>query len=266
MKNTFGREEKDWYLSYEGTFLDESVRLVLIDRKTYIVVRDMFKVLGRLKSNGSIHSDDIGNLLELLDNLNERDKYLENIKVYTRKVEGRDSTSELNGNKRNGEMQNVNLLNIEVLPTVLTQYRPTKKSKNYDNKLEIWSKFMRWVNKLLQEYHLEDVIINDKRDQIKLHDKCEELGLDSSVVNKHININMAKLVGVYNQGIKELTKDDLRYYNDNKSIDLLFIRQEIIKEYLELYESCNSKKIARVVSLNKMINKYKLKIDKDELK
>lgn len=262
MKNIFGKEGKDWYSSYEGTFL----RLVLIDRKTYIVVRDMFKVLGRLKSNGSVHSDDIGNLNKILINLNELSRYKENIKVYTRKVEGRDSTPELNGNKRNGEIQKVNLLNIEIVPIVLTRFEPTKKSKNYEEKLETWSKFMRWINKLLQDYHLEDIIINDKHEQIKLHDRCEELGLDSSVVNRHVNINMAKLVGAYNQGIKELTKDDLRYYNDNKSIDLLFIRQEIMKEYLELYESCNSKKFARVISLNKMISKYKLKTDKDELK
>ena len=281
MLNVFGRVDKDFYIPYIGKFLDEDVRLVLIDRKTYIVVKDMFRVLGRLRKDGQIEGNDKNRIEKVLFNLDQRTQMFKK-KIYTNidtpecgvdqtvANTGLCNVEKTHNTSKARKTQEMDLLNIELVPIVLIKFEPSvprdkdlNKYKNYERKLDIYRKFMQWVNELIKDYHLEDYLIEDKHEQLRMQDRCEELGLDAAIVNKHVNINMAKLVGVYEQGIKELTKDDLRYYNNNTTMDLLLVRQEVMKDYLDLYLMFDSKELARKGSLNKAIDKYNVNINKE---
>ena len=249
-------------------FLGEDVRIVDYGyHKRFMVVKDMFNILGRLESNGKggfkVGKDDRNKYKELLTDLElEEGKDYKDKELIKVKICG-GGKSPVTSKARN--TQKVDLLNIEQVPIMLTQFKPTKKAKDYDNKLKIWRDFMKFVNSILQDYHMEDYIIEDKeewkRDTL-LFNGDEKVAM---IANRQTNINMAKILGVYNQGIKYINKNELKKYNSQTTMDLLAIRQELYHEYSNLYSMFESKKIAMVGSLNKIIKKYKLEIELEKV-
>lgn len=265
----FGIKGKDYYIPYYTKFMDENVRIVVINNQRYMIVKDMFRALGRLKNTtGKISSDDMISLRKLYEDLElEKEKdYKERVKVLTKNSGTEKEYPSSQGNKKNGELQEQNLINVKQIPIILLQFKPTKKATNYEVKLDIWRKFLRFVNSILQDYQLENYIIQDKEEWKENTRELEEMGLDPTIVNKHININMAKAIGVYNQGIKEITKEELKIYESQTTMDLLAVRQELYVKYKEIYNLFNSKEMAIKGSLNFIIDKYKLKIEKEIIK
>lgn len=55
------------------------------------------------------------------------------------------------------------------------------------------------------------------------------------VINTQISIIMAKLIGVYDKGIKKINKDELKIYQPQVTIDLIEIRQEALKIFEQQY-------------------------------
>lgn len=245
-------------------FLGEDVRIVDYGyHKRFMVVKDMFKTLGKLTSENKISSDDRNKYKELVNDLElEEGKDYISKQIIKVKTCGERKTSPTSRARNN---QEVALLNIEQVPIMLTQFKPTKKAKDYDNKLKIWRDFMKFVNSILQDYHMEDYIIEDKeewkRDTL-LFNGDEKVAM---IANRQTNINMAKILGVYDQGIKYINKNELKKYNSQTTMDLLAIRQELYHEYSSLYSIFESKKIAMVGSLNKIIKKYKLEIELEKV-
>ena len=245
-------------------FLDEDVRIVDYGyHKRFMVKKDMFKALGKLKTNGDIIDNDNIKYKELIDDL-ELEEGIDYINKLMIKVKISDPLKK-GGTSKARNTQQVDLINIVQVPIMLTQFKPTKKAKDYDNKLKIWRDFMKFVNSILQDYHMEDYIIEDKeewkRDTL-LFNGDEKVAM---IANRQTNINMAKILGVYNQGIKYINKNELKKYNSQTTMDLLAIRQELYHEYSSLYSIFESKKIAMVGSLNKIIKKYKLEIELEKV-
>ena len=245
-------------------FLGEDVRIVDYGyHKRFMVKKDMFKALGKLKTNGDIIDNDNIKYKELIDDLEleEGKDYINKLMI---KVKISDPLKK-GGTSKARNTQQVDLINIVQVPIMLTQFKPTKKAKDYDNKLKIWRDFMKFVNSILQDYHMEDYIIEDKeewkRDTL-LFNGDEKVAM---IANRQTNINMAKILGVYNQGIKYINKNELKKYNSQTTMDLLAIRQELYHEYSSLYSIFESKKIAMVGSLNKIIKKYKLEIELEKV-
>ena len=245
-------------------FLGEDVRIVDYGyHKRFMVKKDMFKALGKLKTNGDIIDNDNIKYKELIDDL-ELEEGIDYINKLMIKVKISDPLKK-GGTSKARNTQQVDLINIVQVPIMLTQFKPTKKAKDYDNKLKIWRDFMKFVNSILQDYHMEDYIIEDKeewkRDTL-LFNGDEKVAM---IANRQTNINMAKILGVYNQGIKYINKNELKKYNSQTTMDLLAIRQELYHEYSSLYSIFESKKIAMVGSLNKIIKKYKLEIELEKV-
>ena len=254
-------------------FLGEDVRIVDFGyHKRFIVLRDIFGALGRLQNDGKggfkVHKDDKDKYEEFIKGMElEKEKdYLIKYPIKTKKVGGRNSSGELKGNELNGQKQKLDLINIEQTPIVLTQFQPTKKSKNYEEKIKIWYNFMKFVNSILQDYHMEDYIIDDKemwKEDTKLFGGERGMSMQANV---HTNINMAKLLGVYDQGIKKIKKEELKNYENQTTMDLLAVRQELYHDYAEIYCMFGSRKLAKAGSLNKAIKKYNLDIPKEDVK
>ena len=245
-------------------FLGEDVRIVDYGyHKRFMVKKDMFKALGKLKTNGDIIDNDNIKYKELIDDLEleEGKDYINKLMI---KVKISDPLKK-GGTSKARNTQQVDLINIVQVPIMLTQFKPTKKAKDYDNKLKIWRDFMKFINSILQDYHMEDYIIEDKeewkRDTL-LFNGDEKVAM---IANRQTNINMAKILGVYNQGIKYINKNELKKYNSQTTMDLLAIRQELYHEYSSLYSIFESKKIAMIGSLNKIIKKYKLEIELEKV-
>ena len=245
-------------------FLGEDVRIVDYGyHKRFMVKKDMFKALGKLKTNGDIIDNDNIKYKELIDDL-ELEEGIDYINKLMIKVKISDPLKK-GGTSKARNTQQVDLINIVQVPIMLTQFKPTKKAQNYKEKISTWRKFMQFVNSILQDYHMEDYIIEDKEEWKKdtlLFNGDEKVAM---IANRQTNINMAKILGVYNQGIKYINKNELKKYNSQTTMDLLAIRQELYHEYSSLYSIFESKKIAMVGSLNKIIKKYKLEIELEKV-
>ena len=124
-------------------FLGQDVRTVRVDNDhEYIICKDMFNVLGLAKDG--IWNKPKKKMLEFLDGIDEKESWK------TLPVRLKDKQS------KKGQIRQVDCLNIETTPIVLTQFKPTK--RRGEEILEIWSDFMKFVNMLLKCHDLHKYI------------------------------------------------------------------------------------------------------------
>ena len=207
----------------------------------------MFKALGKLDRNNQIDHRDRDKLNQFLEDIDRKlDRESFRIDFGKKKGEGR---------KSNGSIQDVDCLNIEVLPIVLTQFRPT--ARKGKEALDKWCKFMKWVNKLLIEHEAYKMIVKDKEHQKDLQRMFSEDGGKAVVMNNQVCGIMAELVGVY-PDIKKLTKEDLKIYQNQTTIDLLEVRQWCLEKYEEYFVVTNSNAKARETCIKMARRKYNL--------
>ena len=146
-------------------------------------------------------------------------------------------------------------LNIETLPIVLTQFRPT--ARKGKEALDKWCEFMKWVDKLLVEHEAYKMIVTDKEHQKDLQRMFSEDGGKAVVMDNQICGIMAELVGAY-PDIKKLTKEDLKIYQNQTTIDLLEVRQWCLEKYEEYFVITNSNAKARETCIKMARRKYNL--------
>ena len=226
-------------------FLGMEVRVV---NKEYIVLKDMFNALGRVKSDGT-WTDANDKLLKLLVDINkERDHELLAV------------TSK--GKKHSREEQTVQCLKLDTVPIVLTQFRPINSNRRTaeenEEALNTWRRFMMFVDELLTSLGVHRYIITDKKSQ----KDCMEVLMDNDgnpmIANKQVNILMAKLIGVYDQGIKSISKDELKIYQNQTTIDLLMVREYALKKFVNAYEFTGSHKESYDMTERLVFKKYNI--------
>ena len=171
-------------------FLGMEVRIV---NEEYIVLKDVFSALGRLDNKNQIVSTDRNKLKEFLIDINK----LCDSKTFTITSKSKKSKSR--------DYQEVDCLNISTIPIVLTQFKPTKAKG--EQALDIWRKFMIFVNDLLESLEVYKYIIIDKDKQKTNTEILIDNGGKPMIANKMTNQIMAELIGVY-PDIKEIKKDE----------------------------------------------------------
>lgn len=238
--------EKIIYRPIIKDFLGESIRVVQVGLKEYVILKDVFSVLGRVKADGT-WTDEKKKLVLFLKDIDKISDH-ETFKVDFSKKKGQ-------GNKSNGSIQTVECLNIETLPIVLTQFRPT--ARKGKEALDKWCEFMKWVDKLLVEHEAYKMIVTDKEHQKNLQRMFSEDGGKAVVMNNQVCGIMAELVGVY-PDIKKLTKEDLKIYQNQTTIDLLEVRQWCLEKYEEYFVITNSNAKARETCIKMARRKYNL--------
>ena len=65
---------------------------------------------------------------------------------------------------------------------------------------------------------------------------------NSLLFNSQVNIIMAKLIGVYDKGIKKLSKDELKVYQSQTVVDLLEVREYVSDKFVNAFEFTHSHK------------------------
>lgn len=234
--------EKIIYRPIIKDFLGEGVRVVQVGLKEYVILKDVFSVLGRVKADGT-WTDEKKKLILFLKDIDKISDH-ETFKVTSKSK-----------NKRSRETQDVDCLNIETLPIVLTQFRPT--ARKGKEALDKWCEFMKWVDKLLVEHEAYKMIVTDKEHQKDLQRMFSEDGGKAVVMNNQVCGIMAELVGVY-PDIKKLTKEDLKIYQNQTTIDLLEVRQWCLEKYEEYFVITNSNAKARETCIKMARRKYNL--------
>ena len=219
-------------------FLGMEVRIV---NEEYIVLKDVFSALGRLDNKNQIVSTDRNKLKEFLIDINK----LCDSKTFTITSKSKKSKSR--------DYQEVDCLNISIIRIVLTQFKPTKAKG--EQALDIWRKFMIFVNDLLESLEVYKYIIIDKDKQKTNTEILIDNGGKPMIANKMTNQIMAELIGIY-PDIKEIKKDELKIYQDQTTIDLLEVRDFVYTKFINAYEFTGSHKDSKQMALKLSKRKY----------
>ena len=138
-------ENETVYKPIVKKFLGYDVRVVQVDkRKEYIICKDMFNVLGLVKDDGTWTNpkNKMFDFLELINKTSDHQLLVVRVK---------------DKHAKKGQIREVDCLNIETVPIVLTQFQPTK--RRGEKALEIWSNFMKFVKVLLETHEVNKYII-----------------------------------------------------------------------------------------------------------
>lgn len=217
-------------------FLGSEVRVV---NNEYIVLKDMFNALGRVKEDGTWTSErkKMFNFLEGIEKLTDHETL-----VVTSK-----------GKKKSREYQEVECLKIETVPVVLTQFKPTnRKGKEAIDK---WFEFMKFVNELLVSVKVHNFIIEDTELEKIDRDRLHRLG--GSPMKMATMVNYAMGVIITGEKIK-ISKPDLKSYQNQITIDLLEARRYWIEEFIRAYKITKSHSESNRLALEFTLEHYGL--------
>lgn len=224
-------------------FMGTEVRIV---NNTHIVMKDMFSSLGRVRDDGT-WTDEKKKLISFLDDINKNDHH-EKIGVVVKK----------------GQTEEVDCVRIETVPIILTQFKPSaKRDKDTkeilnQNVIDKWKSFMIFVDGLLTSLEVYKYIIVDKESQKDKMERLTDAEGNCMIANQQTNTIMAKLIGVYDQGIKKLAKDELKIYQAQTTIDLLSVREFVLEKFVNAYEFTGSHKEAGAMAEKLARKKYNL--------
>lgn len=219
-------------------FLGYDVRMVRVDNEhEYIICKDMFEVLGLVSDDGS-WARPKQKMLEFLEGIDEKED-VQSLHVLVK--QGKIKTK-----------QKTECLNIEVVPTVLTQFKPTK--RRGEEILSKWFKFMKFVNMLLKYHELHKYITLDKQDQKDKIASIMDNGGEGVIANKKVNLIMGKLItGEDNFSI---SKEELKIYQPQTTRDLLKVRKDVLNMFDVIYGVCKSHKQTDDIVLDMALKKY----------
>lgn len=133
-------------------FLGYDVRVVNVDKRNeYIICKDMFNVLGLVDEDGT-WTRPKNKMLKFLEGV-DKSHDLKTLQVMLKE----------HGTKRKYVKREVDCLDIETVPIILTQFQPTK--RRGEEVLKTWFKFMKFVDMLLEYHELHKYIIDDKENK-----------------------------------------------------------------------------------------------------
>lgn len=209
-------ENNKTYKTKVKEFLGYDVRIVRVDNEhEYIICKDMFDVLGLAKDG--IWNKPKKKMLEFLDEIDEKESW-KTLPVLLKQGKAKVT-------------KEVDCLNIETVPIVLTQFKPTKRRGK--EILDTWSDFMKFVNMLLKYHDLHKYIALDKQDQQDKMTSVQDNGGEPMIVNQMVNKIMGKLItGEDNFSVK---KDELKIYQPQTTRDLLKVRKDVLNMFDVIY-------------------------------
>ena len=219
-------------------FLGSEVRII---NNEYMVLKDMFEALGRVKEDGT-WTDEKNKMDKFLDGINQKE-YHETLVVLVK--QGRAKVE-----------KEIECLKLEVVPVVLTQFKPTnRKGKEAIDK---WFEFMKFVNELLVSAKAHKFIIEDTELEKIDRDRLHKLG--GSPMKMATMVNYAMGIIITGEKIK-IGKDDLKSYQNQITIDLLECRRYFINEFINAYKILKSHSKANKYALQFVMEHYGLNKD-----
>lgn len=231
-------ENNKAYKTKVKEFLGYDVRIVRVDNEhEYIICKDMFNVLGLVSEDGS-WTRPRQKMVEFLNDLN--------------KIEDVQSLHVLVKQGKIKTKQVVDCLNIERVPIILTQFKPTKRRGK--EVLKIWVEFMKFVDTLLEYHECYKYIISDKEKQKLAIKEITDNGGNAIITNQMVNKIMGKLIT--DDDNFSINKDELKIYQPQTVIDLLEVRNFVIDKFATFYAFTESHKESYNATLKLAKKKY----------
>jgi len=234
-------ENKTVYKPIIKKFLGYDVRVINVDkRKEYIICKDVFDILGLTDKDGKWNKPK-KKMLDFLDGIGENDGW----KTFPLMLKE-------HGTKRKYVKREVDCLNIEIVPIVLTQFQPTK--RRGEDALNRWFDFMKFVNVLLEYHECHKYIIDDK-ERYKI--TMKEI-TDNGGIPQRVNVMIAEIMGKLITGEDNfpIKKDELKIYQPQTTIDLLEVRNFVLDKFSTCYALTGHHDKARDLTLKLAQKKY----------
>ena len=227
-------------------FLECDVRVIQVDKRNeYIVCKDVFDILGLVKSDGT-WTNPKNKMLDFLELINKTpDHQLLGVRF-------KDKQSKM------GQIRKIDCLNIETVPIVLTQFKPinsNRRTKEQNEKaLNKWSEFMEFVNTLLEMYSASKYIIETKKTQVEAQAELYDDGGEPMKMNLHVN----KIMGVVLQmeDGKPVKKDEIYQFQNRITEDVGKVRDNILTTYINMLKVIENHKEAYNLTLKWAEKKY----------
>lgn len=220
-------------------FFGSEVRVVNED---WMVVKDMFGALGRLRADGQIEGTDRNKMNDIIKLLN-----LWTVETFTIPTK---TTKSRGGNKK--ELIEVQCVKINDCPVILTQFKPTERAGK--EALDIWVEFMKFVNDLLVAHNVNMFDLQDRKNQLTAQDRLDSEGGKVVIMNNMLACMMAELCGVEGK----ILKGDIRKFQESRPdirFDLGKIYEEMREDFVNAYAFTQSHSKAKEMVLNKMKRK-----------
>lgn len=227
-------------------FFGSQVRVV---NDEWLVVKDMFGALGRLREDGQVETTDRNKMNELISMLGLKECESFTIPINTAKSRG--------GNKK--ETIEVQCVKLNDCPVILTQFKPTARVGK--EALDTWVNFMKFVNNLLTSYDVNFFDLQDRKNQLTAQDRLTDDGGKVVIMNNMVAQMLAELCGVKGKILKGDIRDFMET-NPSIRLDLGLIYEEMREDFVNAYMFTQSHSKAKEMVMNKMIRKYKNSIDK----
>lgn len=227
-------------------FLGYNVRVIQVDKRNeYIICKDMFDILGLVKDDGT-WTNSRNKMLDFLELIHKvSDHQLLGVRI-------KDKHAKM------GQIRKIDCLNVETVPIVLTQFKPinsNRRTKEQNKQvLEKWSKFMKFVDMLLQYHECHKYIVNDKERQKLAIKEITDNGGSAMITNQMVNKIMGKLIT--NDDNFLISKDELKIYQPRVTIDLLEVRNYALDKFATCYSITESHKEAFELTLKLAKKKY----------
>ena len=218
------------------------VRVIQDGRNEYVVLKDVFDCLGLVKEGG-IWTEPKQRTLEFLDII-EKKEDCQTLVVLVK--QGKIKTK-----------QNVECLNIEILPSVVTQFKPSK--RRGEEALKVWGEFMKFVTELLAYHGVYNYILTDKDKQKETMNDMIDMGGSPVVTNQMVNKIMGELI-LTEEPKFAITKDELKVYQPRTTIDLLEVRNFVLEKFENAYMFSGSHKLAYDMTLKVALKKYNIQL------
>lgn len=227
-------------------FLGQDVRTIRVDNKhEYIVCKDMFEVLGLVKDDGGWDKP--------------KKKMLEFLKLIHKESDSQKLAVRVKDkHAKKGQIRQIDCLNIETAPIVLTQFKPinsNRRTKEQNEEiLNRWAKFIEFVDMLLKYHELHKYIIDDKERQKLAIKDITDNGGNAVITNQMVNKIMGKLIT--DDDNFSISKDELKIYQPQVTIDLLEVRNFVIDKFATFYSFTESHKESYDATLKLAKKKY----------
>lgn len=218
------------------------VRVVQDGRSEYAVLKDVFDCLG-LTYDGDWHMqrDKVVDFLEIIDRICDRKTF---------------SVLSKSNKSKSREIQDMECLNVEILPSVVTQFKPSK--RRGEEALKTWGEFMKFVTELLAYHGVHNYILTDKDKQKEAMSDMIEMGGSPVITNQMVNKIMGELI-LTEEPKFAITKDELKVYQPRTTIDLLEVRNFVLEKFENAYMFSGSHKLAYDMTLRVALKKYNIK-------
>lgn len=227
-------------------FLKQDVRIVNTDNgKEYIICKDMFGVLGLVNKVGSWNDakKKMMKFLKLVHKTSDYEPFVVRVK---------------DKHAKKGQVREVDCLNIETVPLVLTQFQPinsNRRTKEQNEQvLDRWAKFMAFVGILLETYSASKYIIETKKTQVQAQDEVHGDGGDPMKMNLHVNQIMGYVLQM--EDGKAVKKGEIYQFQNRITEDVGKVRDDILTTYVNTFKVIGDQSETYSLTLKWALKKY----------